>query len=180
MNKRIAKSQAQRIPVEHIDTPEESLNSTKALQSIQKKLEASAALNGGFDKLLYKIDSIENNQVQIGNKVDKIHEAIYHPDDGIFARINSTKVDHLESVSKVENQVSQLVIWQQKQSKETEDVEKEASQFSLKLQQIETAIDRMHQSKAFFNSILKWSGAALGGATVSLLFRYFYEVVLKH
>jgi hypothetical protein len=50
----------------------------------------------------------------------------------------------------------------------------------LKLQQIETAIDRMHQSKAFFNSILKWGGAALGGATVSLLFRYLYEVILKH
>jgi len=180
MNKRTARNQASRVPVEYIEDPEESINSTKTLQSIQKKLEGSAALNGGFDKLLYKIDSIENNQVQIGNKVDKIHEAIYHPDDGIFARISAAKTDHLESVSKVENQVSQLVVWQHRQSKETEDVEKEASQFSLKLQQIETALDRMHQSKAFFNSILKWGGAALGGATVSLLFRYLYEVILKH
>ena len=52
------------------------------LKNIYAKLDVSPALNGGFDKLLFNVDNIEKRQTQIIEKVDKIHEAIYDPDDG--------------------------------------------------------------------------------------------------
>jgi len=56
------------------------------LEAIHKKIVSSAALNGGFDILMFKIEKIEQNQEQLVNKVDKIHDAIYDPNDGIFSK----------------------------------------------------------------------------------------------
>ena len=84
------------------DDMEEPVVSQRLLQNIQQKLEKSAALNGGFDKLLYKIDSIENSQNIIANKVDKIHDAIYDPDEGLFARMSANKVEQTNAVNGIE------------------------------------------------------------------------------
>ena len=119
MNKRNFRYQNNPNPFDHDDDENGFPHSERLLQNIQQKLEKSAALNGGFDKLLYKIEGIENSQNQIGTKVDKIHEAIYHPDDGLFARIAANKSEQNENVTKIEKQVVELSTWQEHQIKST-------------------------------------------------------------
>lgn len=160
---------------------ESGSDSHDLLQIIQRKLEKSAALNGGFDKLLYKIDGIENSQSQIVEKVDKIHEAIYHPDDGLFARINANKAEQVETVSKLERQVVEIASFQQIQKKSAEHVEEENDNFSKKIQHLENSLENIRQTRATLFSITKWFGAALGGGAVTLIFKVIYEALnLKH
>jgi hypothetical protein len=145
------------------------------LQNIQQKLDKSAALNGGFDKLLFKIDVIENNQNQMSDKVDKIHDAIYHPDDGLFARINKNKTDQLESISKIEMHVLDVNTKQSNHEKDAAEFEKKNSILSDRVHQIEHYLESNKQSKAFIFSILKWLGPAGIGGIVTLLASFIFE-----
>ena len=97
--------------------------SSKLIKNIHQKIDSSAALNGGFDRLLYKIDGIEKSQTQIVQKVDKIHEAIYHPDDGLFSRIATNKANQAESLNKLEQQIDEISYWKSHVSKAEEELE---------------------------------------------------------
>ena len=89
-------------------SPPSSVVNDKVLYDIHKKILASSALNGGFDTLLYKIDKIEQGQSQVSTKVDKIHDAIYHPDEGLFARIAANKAAQIENVSQIEKKLVEV------------------------------------------------------------------------
>lgn len=152
-------------------------NSMHMLHTIQKKLDASAALNGGFDRLLYKIDGIEKSQGQIVEKVDKIHEAIYHPDDGLFARIAATKATQSEAVGRVEKQITDLTQWKQEAENAGEDCEKETDELQNKLQSLESSIQSIEKFQAIIMSGLKWSMAGIGGAIMTVLFKVLYNAI---
>lgn len=161
------------------DEDSESENSQHLLHNINKKLNNSAALNGGFDRLLYKIDGIEQSQSQIVNKVDKIHDAIYHPDDGLFARISANKTDHIESMSKVEKQIVELNTWKQGVVKSEDDSEKETDVMNVKLKDLENSINDLSKFQSGVYGALKWFGAAIGGGIITMLFKIFYNAMLK-
>jgi DNA anti-recombination protein RmuC len=175
MNKRNPRNQNKLFNLENEDSP----NSDRLLHVIQQKLEKSAALNGGFDKLLFKIDVIENNQVQMSEKVDKIHEAIYHPDDGLFARINKNKADQLDSISKLELHVLDVNSKQNLHEKSAEDFEKSHSDLKERVHKIEHHIEASKQTKAYFSSIIKWLGPAGIGGLVMLLLNFIFEHMKK-
>jgi len=147
------------------------------LENIHQKLDNSPALNGGFDRLLYKIDGIEKSQVQIVEKVDKIHDAIYHPDDGLFARIAMTKTSNLESVSKIEKQVFEISAWKQRRDSEDEDLEKDTDEIQVKIQKIENSIENMEKFQGLIFSLGKWVAVAVGGAVISFVAEALYKVV---
>lgn len=151
--------------------------SVNLLQNIHHKLDNSPALNGGFDRLLYKIDGIEKSQGQIVEKVDKIHEAIYHPDDGLFARIAANKASQVESINKVEKQIVDLVEWKDEAKLADEDCEKDADQLQLKLQQLEMSITNIEKFQSFIISSLKWVGAAVGGGIITLIAKVLYNSI---
>lgn len=174
MNKKINRRQTYVIE-EPSDEVDES--SVHLLHTIHKKLDASPALNGGFDRLLYKIDGIEKSQVQIVEKVDKIHDAIYHPDDGLFARIAATKAAQTESVGRVEKQVEDLVNWKSQAENADEDCEKEADIMQLKLQQLESSIVGIEKFQSFMVAGLKWTFVAVGGGLITLVFKLLYGVI---
>lgn len=152
-------------------------DSQRLLDNISQKLENSAALNGGFDRLLYKIDAIETSQGQIVTKVDKIHEAIYHPDDGLFARIASNKNEHNELVSELEKNVIEINSWKDHQLKDIEDSEKESVVLTTKIHQLEMDVDNLKRSKLLVYSISKWILAAIGGGLVTALFQILYTAL---
>jgi len=151
--------------------------SVRLLHDIQQKLDGSPALNGGFDRLLYKIDGIEKSQIQIVEKVDKIHDAIYHPDDGLFARIAANKASQVESINKVEKQIIDLVDWRSEAKVADEDCEKETDQLQLKLQQLEISIANIEKFQSFIVSSLKWIGAALGGGMLTFVAKILYNSI---
>ena len=160
------------------DQIEDETTPHNLLQHIQKKLDSSAALNGGFDRLLYKIDGIEKAQVQIVEKVDKIHDAIYHPDDGLFARLAATKASQIESVSKIEKQVFEISAWKQQKSEQAEDCEKEADELQLKIQKLENSIQNIEKFQSGIFSVSKWFLVAIGGAIVSLIVKILYKAAM--
>jgi len=154
-------------------------DSQDLLHNIHKKLDNSPALNGGFDRLLYKIDGIEKSKNQIVEKVDKIHEAIYHPDDGLFSRIASTKTANIESVSKIEKQVFELTAWRQQNDSSAEECEKETDEIQVKMQKIEHSIEKIENFQNILFTASKWLGAAVGGALISFIAEMLYKVA-KH
>ncbi len=145
--------------------------SKNLLQYIHQKLNNSPALNGGFDKLLFKIDAIEKSQNQIVDKVDKIHEAIYHPDDGLFSRIATNKSAHIESILDIEKQVIELSTWKKNNTSVGELCEKETDALQLKLQKLENAIENLEKYQRISFTVVKWVAAAIGGGIITLIFR---------
>jgi hypothetical protein len=176
MNKKYIRRQ---IIDDESDEHESSENSQRLLYNINKKLDTSAALNGGFDRLLYKIDGIEQSQSQIVNKVDKIHDAIYDPDDGLFARISANKANHVESISNVEKQIVEINTWKQGLARSEDDCEKETNFMNMKMQDLENSIKNLSKFQNDIYAALKWLGAALGGGIITLLFKLFYSVIMK-
>lgn len=159
------------------DVDDAVAHSKNLLHNIHKKLDNSAALNGGFDRLLYKIDSIENAQIQIVDKVDKIHEAIYNPDDGLFSRIAANKASQIESVTAIQKQISDLSTWQKKVEEEGEDCEEKTGHFHTKLKDLEVSVKNLETIQKVGISVLKWAGVAIGGGLITLLFKIFLNSV---
>jgi len=152
-------------------------DSVSLLQNIHKKLDASPALNGGFDRLLYKIDGIEKSQVQIVDKVDKIHDAIYHQDDGLFARIVHNKAEQTESMLKVETQVDDLVSWKIHAAEADKNCERDNEELQHKIQKLEISVENITKFQTLTVSGIKWLGVAIGGGLITILTRVFLNGV---
>lgn len=81
-----------------------------------KSIKESPALNGGFDSLMSKVDVIQEsqsalkeNQGKLTEKVDAIHDAMYEPDHGVYARIkDAAKAQEVEIVI---TDVAALKLW---------------------------------------------------------------------
>jgi len=160
------------------DLEDDPVVSQRMLHNIQQKLDRSAALNGGFDRLLYKIDSIENSQNAIATKVDKIHEAIYNPDEGLFARISSSKNEQHNAINDIEKKVVEISTWKEQKEKENDQTEAEVEKFGNKIVNIENSVDNLLQFKTSTLGLAKWALAAVGGGVITLLFKVFYTYVI--
>lgn len=165
-----------------ISKPNQSYNddeveSKNLLHNIHQKLDNSAALNGGFDRLLYKIDSIENSQNQIVGKVNKIHEAIYDPDDGLFSRIAANKASNAESISEIQKQMVEINSWQKHADQTGVDCEEKTDEFESKIQKLENIVQNVESFQRVSMSVIKWIGVAVGGGLVTLLFKIFLNSI---
>lgn len=147
-------------------------SSDELLDLIQKKLQNSAALNGGFDTLLHKIDKIEQSQGQIVSQVEKIHEAIYDPNDGIFSKMSQTKLDSTQQFNNIENKITSLTEWRKQTEKIDEKQVESVEQFSTKLVNISTDVANLMRAKQHSVSGIKWFAAAVGGGLLTLLFTW--------
>lgn len=155
------------------DSAASSSKSTKessVLDEIQKKITSSAALNGGFDTLLYKIDKIEQSQGQLVTKVDKIHDAIYDPQEGIFSKLNEYKLENTNKINDINQTITEFKIWKDYKSKEELKEEEDTDTSKKKLDSLEKSVDSLVKSKQVTWSVLKWFGVAFGGGIVTLLF----------
>lgn len=59
------------------------------LELLVKKVSDSPALNGGFEKLYVMIEHIQTEQEKSGQKLDKVSEALYDPNTGLFSRVKA-------------------------------------------------------------------------------------------
>lgn len=143
---------------------------TSVLDEIQKKITSSAALNGGFDTLLYKIDKIEQSQGQLVSKVDKIHDAIYDPQEGIFSKLSEYKLENTNKINDINQTITEFKIWKDYKNKEEMKEEEDTDTSKKKLDSLERSVDSLVKSKQATWSILKWLGVALGGGIITLLF----------
>jgi DnaJ-domain-containing protein 1 len=146
--------------------------SKSTLDEIQKKLSNSSALNGGFETLLYKIDKIEQSQGQLVNKVDKIHDAIYDPSDGIFSKLSEYKLENAEQLSDMSQEGSELHLWKENREKEEQKEVKKSDIIDKKIDDIEKSVDNLMRNKHNTWAIMKWFLVAFGGGIVTLTIKW--------
>ncbi len=144
------------------------------LRLLQQKILNSAALNGGFDTLLVKIDKLEESQVGTGKKVDSIHEAIYHPDEGLFARVKVIETIK-EKVESVDDLGRDVLLLRQRIGSE----EKAAEQITL-VQEHSNQLRELLAFKAKVYSVVKWGLVTLGGSGATLVAKLIYYFVTGH
>lgn len=147
-------------------------NSSQTLDEIQKKILSSSALNGGFETLLYKIDKIEQSQGQLVSKVDKIHDAIYDPNDGIFSKLGEYKLENTNKVNEVTQQISELQIWKDNKEKEEIKLEVVEDKTKEKLITLEKSVDSLVRNKNNAWAVMKWFMVAVGGGGITLLIKW--------
>jgi hypothetical protein len=73
--------------LEKLNQQVERKDETLGLRRVQETLDKAAVLNGGFDRVMIKLDHITQKQEETSQKVNKIHDALYEPDSGFFARV---------------------------------------------------------------------------------------------
>ena len=48
-----------------------------------------AEIGGKFDQIMNNIDSVKEKQEEMASDITKIKEAVYHPDEGLYARLKA-------------------------------------------------------------------------------------------
>ena len=152
------------------------------LQQLHQKVLASPVLNGGFDTMMVKVDQIEENQKAMGTKVDSIHDAIYHPDDGLFARVKD--VEHVkEKAAVVEKLEKDLTHLQHQREHETEHA-REASQLSKDndkaVKELTTQVKQLSEFKSRVCTAAKWLAVTIGGGMLTGVGKLLYDFASGH
>lgn len=142
------------------------------LGDIHKKIISSSALNGGFDVLMFKIEKIEQNQEEIVGKVDKIHDAIYDPDDGIFSRMNSSNLNTIEKINETDQRLIEISEWKKRREKDEEKIEESVEESSTRLSALQKSVDDLQKSKNVVWGALRWILVAVAGGSLTLLFKW--------
>ena len=148
------------------------------IDDMHKKIASAAALNGGFDTLLHKIDKIEQSQGQLVTKVDKIHEAIYDPNDGIFSKLAESKLENTQKFSDVEQKLCDISSWKNYKDIEDEKTGDVTEENVDKLAKMEQTVESLVASKEKSWAFIKWILVAVGGGAVSLLFSWLQGKLL--
>lgn len=143
-------------------------------QRLLEMLEASPALNGGFTVLMNKIDALQVSQDATAAKVESIHEAIYNPDEGIYARIKNAAT--VEQVEKVENVVDAIAVWKTSEEKASASMVESATM----VKDHDTKLANLLELKQDVIDIGKKVGLAVAGALFTLLCRLIYVALSGH
>jgi predicted ATP-grasp superfamily ATP-dependent carboligase len=132
------------------------------LKTLQNKILASSALNGGFERLVSKIELIDKNQNDVSEKIESIHDAIYHPDEGLFARVKI--IEHKKNDDDKSDE---------KESKAREERDRLLKEHSGLIKEL---IEYKNKTYAFG----KWCIVGLSGGGASLLFKLIYDFISGH
>ncbi len=156
------------------------------VETIAKKINNSPALNGGFDRMMVIVEHIQEKQEEANNKMDRIHDSLYDPDDGLYARVKSVEVvtsdfakrqdEHLSSDEKVLSQLTNSL------KKLNEDL-MDKLVTTKKLKKIAgdelERLELMIRSKNVWLSI--WSKAAwlLGGGILAAVGKTVWDLIVR-
>lgn len=152
----------------------------RILREVQAKVDKAEVLNGGFDRLYVKIESMETAQNQIVERVDSIHDAIFNPDEGIFSRLAQSKVDQIEAVNELDKQIVSISSWKDNQDKTSAKDAELTQKISDSLDEHRKLIDDFTKWKSIVTSVGKWTIAAIGGGAVSMVFKIVYDTITLH
>lgn len=152
----------------------------KLLTKINEKLQQAHALNGGFDTLMLKVDTIEKSTERVATQVDGLHQAIYDPDQGLFARIKAVEAAKSENVADIDKQLAELNAWRDYEHKQMDRFVADETEHREKVSEALKKIDEFSVWKARLSSIYNWTIVTLAGAGVGLLGKLLYTVISRY
>lgn len=165
------------------DTRENDIETTgvhEILSEIREKLKNARALNGGFDSLMVKVNNIETGQKKIEESVLDIHDAIYRPDDGVFARIQREEHERNRLQLLTEKRFDELTDWKSDKNESDEKATTKAETQSERIETISDEVQEISKWKKTITSIAVWmiGGMATGGA--GMLAKILYTLFTHH
>lgn len=145
----------------------------RVLLEIQKKLVGSAALNGGFDKLLVKVEQIEEKQEKTLQEIESIRNAIYDPNEGVFALIKSSETSQLEEVHQLERRLGETKIFLDFTKTQLDEKQKALSTLQEKVSLQETTVKELSDWKRNVSGAIRWITMTLITGIGGLLYDIF-------
>jgi len=154
----------------------------KQILEMQDKILSAPAMNGGFTTLLYKVENIEQSQEQLVEKVNQIHDVLYEPDNGLYARLKSVENDCVsnDTIDELEKEVQEIKIWKNTEEKQSEKEEVAVVEKNKIILEHEAALRDIQASIAKYNAAAKWIVVSLGGGLLSMIGKLIYEYVTGH
>jgi hypothetical protein len=143
---------------------------------IQNKVLGSPALNGGFDTLIHKMDNFEKRQDQVIENVKEIHEAVYNPDEGLFARIRDAEASKANEIHTLSTKITEIELRQKIDDKNHEkdsESEKELKKLVEGLKSDVADVKRGYE-------LLKWFSITIGGGLIIGAIKAFYDYIIQH
>jgi len=174
------------------DIDEDVPFSTKALTNIeqnykrilemQDKILSAPAMNGGFTTLLYKVDSIEDSQTKLVEKVDQIHDVLYEPDNGLYARLKNVENECVSTkdLGDIEKEVHEIKLWRNSEEKHSQKEEERDDSNNKLLLEHESMLKELQSSIRRYNAAIKWVAVSLGGGLLGMVGKLIYEYVSGH
>jgi predicted nucleic acid-binding Zn-ribbon protein len=144
------------------------------LRDIERKLSSSAALNGGFDRLMLKVDGIEASQTAIEKKVDDLQDSIYDPDKGLYARIK--EIDHqnemqINDLNRKFNEIKVVEEFEEKSRVEKDAIDKLNREL---LSKTVNQLDDLIKWKDLVSSFVKW---VIGSGAIGAVGKMLYNML---
>ena len=140
------------------------------LERVENKVVNSAAMNGGFDKLMNEVEHIKTAQVEVLDAVKGVKKSLYEPDSGLYSRVRELETEsdrRLEFIQESKPALEfskELQVWKKHADKELEQFEK---------MQIEVA--KLQDWKQGAQRVIWLIATAAGGMWV----KHFMDLVMK-
>ena len=118
------------------------------LERVEHKVVNSAAMNGGFDKLMNEVEHIKTAQVEVLDAVKGVKKSLYEPDSGLYSRVRELETEsdrRLEFIQESKPALEfskELQVWKKHADKELEQFEKMQIEFA-KLQDWKSGAQRV-------------------------------------
>lgn len=165
---------------------EEVDNIGSKIEQVSNKINNSPALNGGFDRLMLKVYSIEdsidrtNTSLERANdSIDKLKDSFYDPDIGVYRRIDESKLECRREIVEIDKKIDLLASWKDFITVAGEDKKFSDRRNLDKIELHEKKIDQIESWKSNISSLTKWTLVTLGGSTVTMLFKIVYDIITK-
>ncbi len=106
------------------------------LERVENKVVNSAAMNGGFDKLMNEVEHIKTAQVEVLDAVKGVKKSLYEPDSGLYSRVRELETEsdrRLEFIQESKPALEfskELQVWKKHADKELEQFEKMQIEFA--------------------------------------------------
>jgi hypothetical protein len=189
----LSKSKRNAFPEKSTDIKkEESDQESKMLSSVEKnyrqilemqdKILAAPAMNGGFTTLLFKVENIEKSQEKLVEKVDEIHNVLYEPDNGIYARIKAVENDKIgeDVIDDIQKEVHEIKVWKSSEEKLSEKEEIHLNDNDKLLVEHDNIIKDIQKSISRYNTAIKWISVSVGGGLLSTIGKLIYDYISGH
>ena len=146
---------------------------------MQDRILSAPAMNGGFTTLLYKVENIEQSQEKLVEKVDQIHEVLYEPDNGLYARVKNVENQAIpsETVDNLEKEIQNIKYWREVEEKTAEKDHASSEEHSKMLKEHDDIIREIQESVIKFQSGLRWAVVTFGGGILSVFGKMLYDYI---
>lgn len=170
----MAKKASLRVPV-RITKPLEAiiLDHLEMNKLELEKIKESPALNGGFSALEIAVSNIGEDVKETKTKVDAVHEAVYEPDTGLYARVK--EMLPAKEFRAVEVDVNELKVLRAADEKVKAEIITDTKAHAKIVNDHANELIDLRNFKTNVYAAAKWLAIALAGSGITVAAKLLYE-----